>query len=384
MLSPLVQLRQAVRQAKRGRPADARETPVFVMGTHAQALECWHTMIRSQHLPFALDHVVHVDSHPDMMLPQAPVPLQDDREALYEYLESSAGGIAEWLLPAFFMGHAARLTWVKAKWCDQLKPGQSEFYVGQHAPSQGALRVTSREPYFFDEGLSVAREELQKAKLVRFGVHTVSELLARPPQAGTWLLDVCLDYFAVANPFLLLAEAALGRDCARALQDGFLHASFRTLETERASGEGGGMGACERAQKQAFECLTRELWRVGVLDASQQQTLCAVLTRSDVLTAYLRAGSEVFARQAARIAEDLYANCQLPHHAELDAEQQREFADWLRLQRPNPPLAVTIARSDVDDYLPRGQAQADELEEWCLSEMRLAWKDLQLVVVKLE
>ncbi len=135
------------------------------------------------------------------------------------------------------------MVWVRPPWSSQLTDGEREFEVGVEA-SSGHLRVTCAEPYFASEGISCAREEMERAAKVRLLVvpaddHAIARkvpLVATelrwhpdihppprvvfyppsqvcqflgPPDGETGLLlDVDLDFFSTRNPFLDLHSRA--------------------------------------------------------------------------------------------------------------------------------------------------------------------------------
>jgi len=345
------------------------DIPCVVMASHASCLEALHTLIRKGFVPFTVAVLVHVDSHPDMMLPAIRLP-DDDVTALYDYLDHATGGIAEWLLPAVARGHVNHIVWMRARWCTQLMPQrETDFSIGE--TQSGRLGVTLDEPYFADEGHSFVAHELCNAVRAKLTVGDAVDLLgAVPARDEAYVLDVCLDYFAVCNPFYVLAtRSALGAAHTDALVAGFCGASFKTLEARRTRGA---RSAEESAAKVAFECLVERAWAQGALSAADANALGGLLKDDDALRErFLLACEAVHAHGCADVARRLMDNVELPHHPRIDETQRDAFAAWVR-GLSHAPLAVTMARSDEDDYVV-SPALADALQQWCIDLFEATW-----------
>jgi len=312
------------------------------------------------------------------MLPSVAFP-DEDVEALYEYLDNSQGGIAEWLLPAMYKGHALNLIWLCAHWSTQLVRGSSEFYIGV-ARENGKLKVTQDEAYFFDEGLSVPnKDELTDPVLVRLSVCEAHKMLSEESKLGdSWILDVCLDYFAVVNPFFTVAcRSPLGKETTGHLMNGFLRASFRRLETERERGPKSKLESTERA---LFESLSCKLWRQGRLEDEETRQLKSAVD-ADYAENYITSSQVVFQNpESFAAAWNLYENCMLPHHPEVHLEQQDAFLRWIETLKEKPPKAIMIARSDGDEYILDAQL-ADDVQNWLVNLFRRTWTNKQIKVV---
>ncbi|EGZ07249.1 hypothetical protein PHYSODRAFT_528689 [Phytophthora sojae] len=98
--------------------------PVVIVDDHHHCLADIHLAIRQRRLPFSGIHVLHVDAHPDLSFPPAmdtEVIFQPD--TLYDALDDSVAGIAEFLLPLVFAGHVNQITWLKPSWATQMPTG---------------------------------------------------------------------------------------------------------------------------------------------------------------------------------------------------------------------------------------------------------------------
>ena len=81
--------------------------------------------------------------------------------------------------------------------------GAFEFDVGKHVGT-GELKLTCKEPYFFDEGNYAPADQLECKQKVSLIVEQYDNLqdASRLLKGGQpWVLDICLDYFSVNNPF---------------------------------------------------------------------------------------------------------------------------------------------------------------------------------------
>ena len=79
--------------------------------------------IRRHKLPFQGLHLVHLDAHPDLSFPStADASVVFDPQRLYELLDESESGIAEFLLPLLYAGHVNRLTFIPSVWSDDVSP----------------------------------------------------------------------------------------------------------------------------------------------------------------------------------------------------------------------------------------------------------------------
>ena len=179
---------------------------------------------QAKRTPFSKLDWIHFDSHPDLTLPPAlSASTVRDPQALYEVLDESEGGNAEFILPAVFAGHVTRVTWVRPPWARQLPDGLHRFHVGVEKAS-ACLRVTLPAVYYLDEGLHCSLQEMDtdSAAALELRVCPVEDsetLLPKRPAAegsGGWLLDICLDYYSTENPFLEAVETVAGGREARA------------------------------------------------------------------------------------------------------------------------------------------------------------------------
>ena len=257
-----------------------RPLRVVIVERQNHALEHVHHALRRAASLTGGWTMVHFDSHPDLACPDpahvcaracfelltehAPVGDGPARD-LYDPLDASASGIAEWIVPLQLAGGLVTMDWRKPAWSDQFADGEYRYAVGAAARSGAAeggeassfldladdagVAVTLVHPYYLEDvfgrgGGGAApsarspvvedRSRLRLPQDVRLVVTTVEErgsalgaaagALRRPPPApaaGPWMLDVCLDHFVCSNPFLgdLRGEGGVGSDAfVRALR----------------------------------------------------------------------------------------------------------------------------------------------------------------------
>lgn len=225
--------RVLLKRQRRGRGTEGGTLPVYVSGDHNEALESLHAAIRVGEVAFSGLAMLHIDSHPDLMVPpRMPADLVFKPRELHYELARSETGIAEFILPAVYAGHLERITWLRPPWADQLPDGLWDFEVGKAPGSDfdevvtedgeivrgGPLRVSWTAPYYADEGLSCSVSEMENVKSMQL---FVADENACTPDAiegvfGTrpWILDICLDYFSVNNPFYVDLQDKLGDEAA--------------------------------------------------------------------------------------------------------------------------------------------------------------------------
>ncbi len=125
--------------------------------------------VGAKRIPLSGNAILHLDSHPDLLLPRSlsPEATADRRSLLSEV------SIENWILPMAYMGVVDRVVWVRPPWSSQIREGEHLFQVGVERGS-GRVRTTCLEPYFVSEGVSCHRADMEEegAKDVRLLVVT--------------------------------------------------------------------------------------------------------------------------------------------------------------------------------------------------------------------
>ncbi|KAM3679233.1 UPF0489 protein C5orf22 homolog isoform 1-T1 [Ammospiza maritima maritima] len=133
--------------------------PVWVVEDHQDVLPFIYRAIGSKHLPASNISFVHLDSHPDLLIPvNMPADTVFDKEALFSELS-----IENWIMPAVYAGHISQVVWLHPRWAQQISEGKHSFLVGKDV-STTTIRVTGTDNYFLSDGLYVPADQLENQK----------------------------------------------------------------------------------------------------------------------------------------------------------------------------------------------------------------------------
>lgn len=182
-----------------------KKIPIYVVEEHNEALQFIYSAIGGKKLPLEGTTLVHLDAHPDMLIDRK-LKGKDVRSGrkLLPLLQ-----IENWIVPAAAAGHIGRVVWLRPPWAKQFADGTRVIHVGDH-PVTGLLRVDSKEPYYMSDALYSAQLENKRKFLL-----TVAELSGVDEERikgisqdidvdEPYVLDIDLDFFSTANPFINL------------------------------------------------------------------------------------------------------------------------------------------------------------------------------------
>ncbi|NXD80444.1 CE022 protein, partial [Halcyon senegalensis] len=131
--------------------------------------------IASKHLPASNISFVHLDSHPDLLIPvNMPADTVFDKEALFSELS-----IENWIMPAAYAGHISQVIWLHPPWAQQISEGKHHFFIGKDL-STTTIRVTGTDHYFLSDGLYVPADQLENQKPLNLHV-----ILINPAEASS-------------------------------------------------------------------------------------------------------------------------------------------------------------------------------------------------------
>lgn len=148
--------------------------PVWVVEDHQDVLPFIYRAIGSKHLPASNISFVHLDSHPDLLIPvNMPADTVFDKEALFNELS-----IENWIMPAVYAGHISQVVWLHPPWAQQISEGKHNFFVGKDI-STTTIRVTGTDHYFLSDGLYVPADQLENPKPLNLHV-----VLINPTEAS--------------------------------------------------------------------------------------------------------------------------------------------------------------------------------------------------------
>jgi len=241
---------------------------VVIVEDHHHALEHIHAALRS-FKQLKLWKMIHFDAHPDLAVsPQIPAVAcyQPHLHGLYEQLDDSNCGIAEWILPLVFAANLRHIHWIRSDFSDQFENGVYNFQVGGVLPSSlrtkrciatdsaietfhdipdDAVLNVSLEHRYYLEDLHHSVTQPKDMILPQHIELTVSSLDIDQVTHGQtekvisdnvdrWMLDLCLDYFACLNPFYSELEA-LDANLANGLQELVMKVQFGTTTTNASA-----------------------------------------------------------------------------------------------------------------------------------------------------
>ncbi|XP_014796402.1 PREDICTED: UPF0489 protein C5orf22 homolog isoform X2 [Calidris pugnax] len=148
--------------------------PVWVVEDHQDVLPFIYRAIGSKHLPASNISFVHLDSHPDLLIPvNMPADTVFDKEALFSELS-----IENWIMPAVYAGHISQVVWLHPPWAQQISEGKHDFLIGKDI-STTTIRVTGTDHYFLSDGLYVPADQLENQKPLNLHV-----ILINPTEAS--------------------------------------------------------------------------------------------------------------------------------------------------------------------------------------------------------
>ncbi|CAB1446472.1 unnamed protein product [Pleuronectes platessa] len=155
-----------------------KDLPVWIVEDHNDVVCHIYRAIASRHLPDKNIKMVHLDSHPDLLIPvNMPADTVFDKESLISELS-----IENWIMPMVYAGHVSWVAWLHPYWAQQIREGEHRMSVGRDS-STTTIRVTSTDDYFLSDGLYVCEEQLENSKPLRLNVVKVN-----PVKAGHSLL----------------------------------------------------------------------------------------------------------------------------------------------------------------------------------------------------
>ncbi|XP_061784716.1 UPF0489 protein C5orf22 homolog [Nerophis lumbriciformis] len=146
-----------------------KDLPVWIVEDHHNVVCHIYRAIASRHLPMKDIKLVHLDSHPDLLIPVnmcADTVFQKDK--LFSELS-----IENWIMPMVYAGHVSCVAWLHPYWAQQIREGDHTMTVGKDL-STTTIRVTSKDHYFLSDGLYVPEDQLQNSKPLRLNVIRVN------------------------------------------------------------------------------------------------------------------------------------------------------------------------------------------------------------------
>ncbi|XP_050952743.1 UPF0489 protein C5orf22 homolog [Labeo rohita] len=139
--------------------------PVWIVEDHHEVVKHIYRAIGSKHIPMKGIKMVHLDSHPDLLIPvNMPADTVYDKDTLLSELS-----IENWIMPMVYAGHVSHVAWLHPYWAQQIKEGEHSMCVGKDS-STTTIRVTSRDDYFLSDALYVPLDQLENPKELHLNV----------------------------------------------------------------------------------------------------------------------------------------------------------------------------------------------------------------------
>uniref|UniRef100_A0A3B5M8Q8 Uncharacterized protein n=1 Tax=Xiphophorus couchianus TaxID=32473 RepID=A0A3B5M8Q8_9TELE len=398
--------------------------PVWIVEDHHHVVHHIYRAIASRHLPLNNIRLVHLDSHPDLLIPvNMPADTVFDKEKLLSELS-----IENWIMPMVYAGHLSYMVWLHPYWSQQISEGEHTFNVGRDS-STTTIRLTSTENYFLSDGLYVCDELLENSKRLRLNIRdSVTHLSKKArtdlsedgePSSGTtptllptedsdlqrklssnctdfgaedknegstsyvvgrlatflsetdsYVLDIDLDFFSCKNPF---------KEIYTQEEYSILKKLYYFREPR--------MGA---DQAELEECVDRRIHQLEDLEAA-----FADLLEDDGEQTVTRWASKPGMSSLAQLVSSLKArnpspdyemvhqagltcdSVELPHHISTEEEIDGLIsAVQLVLKALPMPTLVTMSRSSLDEYCPA--EQVDSVQSRVLDVLEALYGDLDV------
>lgn len=146
---------------------------MWIVEDHHDVVCHIYRAIASKHLPLENIKMVHLDSHPDLLIPvNMSADTVFDKEKLFSELS-----IENWIIPMVYAGHVSYVAWLHPYWAQQIREGEHRMAVGRDS-STTTIRLTSTDNYFLSDGLYVSEDQLENSKLLRLDVVKVNPVKA--------------------------------------------------------------------------------------------------------------------------------------------------------------------------------------------------------------
>ena len=95
---PLMMCQRPPSSSTSASPDSPLTIPCCIVDDHCDVIPFLHACWQAKKIQFADLALLHVDSHPDLVVPACSVTEMHDKELLYDLLEET-GGISEFILP---------------------------------------------------------------------------------------------------------------------------------------------------------------------------------------------------------------------------------------------------------------------------------------------
>lgn len=347
---------QRERKIAQAKSKKQKDTMAHIVEDHHEVLPFIYRAIGSKKLPLEGNVIIHLDSHPDMLVPKGmSADLVWDKYKLFSELS-----IENWILPAAYAGHFSTLVWVKPPWSTQIPDGSYTFTIGKDQ-SSGEIRMNSNLSYFVSECLYSPLDNLENKREINLEVITLGNFLedseksddfevfkrleGRFPDGGRYILDIDLDFFSTKNPFRSLYKNA---DLYESLKELYWFEAPRTNDNDR-------LIEAVNMRKEQLKDL-EDLWEhvsIHGLEGDQPNS-----ERWPELKSIAERVKSMYHDIDWGLIHD--AGCtwdesDIPEHVTSREDVSKLIKTsfvGLMDALPKPPTVITISRSSEDDYCP--------------------------------
>ncbi|MCJ8744757.1 hypothetical protein PDJAM_G00122210 [Pangasius djambal] len=381
--------------------------PVWIVEDHHEVVQHIYRAIGSRHIPMKDVKMVHLDSHPDLLIPVSMAAhAVFDKETLFSELS-----IENWIMPMVYAGHVSHVAWLHPYWAQQIREGEHKMCVGRDT-STNTIRVTGTDDYFLSDALYVPAEQLEDGKPFHLSVirvdpahvpernqdndqqnaakkskpdpdpgssgsrggvsqpadgssstpetpsaaeataSVVGSLLSVLKQDDPYILDIDLDFFSCKNPF----KEMYTQEEYSILQELY---SF-----ERPREDADEETLCECVERRTRQLEDLEAVFADLLEDDSELTVERLADKPGMkslvkLVCSLKSRNETPDYEMVHQAGLTCDYSELPHHVSSEAEiQQLMLAVRFVLQPLPKPTLITVSRSSLDEYCPPDQVDS--------------------------
>lgn len=163
--------------------------------------------------------MLHFDSHSDLSIPRSSCNDWYDKSTLLDLLQLE-GGISEFLIPLLYVDQLSSVIWIRPEWSkDEFGiDADYSFCVGDDEANNIA-KSSLKSLYYIDDDVFCEQENMLPSSIKTCCVkiitvtstvesvpischHNIDKASSLEQEGQHWVLDICLDYFGVCNPFL--------------------------------------------------------------------------------------------------------------------------------------------------------------------------------------
>lgn len=395
--------------------------PVWIVEDHHEVVQHIYRAIGSRHIPMKGIKMVHLDSHPDLLIPvNMPADTVYDKETLLRELS-----IENWIMPMVYAGHVSHVAWLHPYWAQQIREGQHCMCVGKDS-STTTIRVTSKDDYFLSDALYVPLDHLENPKELHLHVIRVDPVVSsqttklesgqssakvpkaaqtqddmqlkavtpctsssQPPDGSaasgnisetaknkaddgstSYITDKLLAVIEQTDPFILDIDLDFF-SCKNPFKDMFSQEEFALLKELYSFSK----PQQDPDEEELLECVERRTRQLEDLEAAfadlledDGQETVERLAANPGMKSLFRLVHSLKNRPSPPDYEMVHQaglTCdysELPHHISSDEEiQQMITAVQLFLETLPKPTIVTISRSSLDEYCPAEQVDSIQI-----------------------